>query len=397
MTHRLIIDGELVLYGPVGFVSVFDGDGFTPSEVIAALVEIDGDLTVRLNSGGGFAVDGIAIYNALKSRETGVTVSIDGIAASAASIIAMAGDEIVMRDGALMMIHNASGVTIGTAKDHTKQAEVLGKLDGALARIYARSSGKSASAVAKMMDTETWFDGPEAVDAGFATKTDDTAADEPTAFDYRVYAHAPEKLVARADRVMTAQVTRSPKAKADPSPKPQETEMEMKDVTAAQLRQTRPDLVAEIEAAHDIAPKVAAAEIAAKGSASAAERDRILGIQKVTLKGQEALAQTLIADGKTTPAEAAFKFIEAAKEAGATELQAIIDMDNKVAAVRPAPKAGIDPPAKAEAEMTDDELKAKFAASADLKAEFPTVGAYVAYVNGTRDGRLRILGSKRAA
>jgi ATP-dependent protease ClpP protease subunit len=88
----------------------------------------DGDITVRVNSGGGIAFDGMAIHSILKSHPGKVTVAIDGIAASAASLIAMAGAPIEMRDGALMMIHDPSGLTLGTEDTHRAAADKLGKI-----------------------------------------------------------------------------------------------------------------------------------------------------------------------------------------------------------------------------------------------------------------------------
>src|SRR5688572_19899908 len=131
MTHRLIKNGALVLYGPVGMLDWFN-EGFTATEVIEALAEMEGDITVHINSGGGFAFDGIAISNALKAYDGKVTTVNDAFAASAASIIFMAGEERLMSDGSILMIHNAAGFTIGTAKDHRKGADVLDKLDGEL-------------------------------------------------------------------------------------------------------------------------------------------------------------------------------------------------------------------------------------------------------------------------
>ncbi|QND42405.1 Clp protease ClpP [Rhizobium leguminosarum bv. viciae] len=117
---KLIVDGELMLYGPVGFTDFWDESGFTSSQVIEALVALSGDIVVRLNSGGGIAMEGSAIHNALKRHDGRVIVKIDAIAASAASLIAMAGDEIEMPLGTLLMIHEPSGMTLGPADDHRR-------------------------------------------------------------------------------------------------------------------------------------------------------------------------------------------------------------------------------------------------------------------------------------
>ncbi|MFH1557427.1 MAG: head maturation protease, ClpP-related [Pseudomonadota bacterium] len=200
MPKNLLVDGEMVLYGPVGGVFWDDEIGFTARDVLHTLAGVEGDIPVRLNSGGGNAWDGIAIYNALLAHDGKVTIIVDAIAASAASIIAMAGKEIVMRGGALMMIHDASANSSGTADDHEKSAEMLRKLDSQMAGIYARRTGADREEVAGLMAAETWLTSADAVERGFATSSDETAAADATAsaYDYRLYAHAPEHLRAAA-------------------------------------------------------------------------------------------------------------------------------------------------------------------------------------------------------
>ena len=206
----LIVNGELVLYGYVGDPAEY-GWGFNARDVLEALAELDGDITVRINSGGGSAWDGVAIYQALKGYAGGqVTVQVDAIAASAASVIAMSGAKIVVPATALMMIHNASGITWGEAIDHEKTAKVLRTLDGQMATLYAERSGQDADTVANMMDEETWLTGDQAVELGFADEvgeapeTDDedekTTAEAvaPAAFAYDVYQNTPERIAACA-------------------------------------------------------------------------------------------------------------------------------------------------------------------------------------------------------
>jgi signal peptide peptidase SppA len=165
--------------------------------------------------------------------------------------------------------------------------------------------------------------------------------------------------------------------------------------TTMDNRQSAPAAIAGIsQAEHEGAVSRARTEGVAAGTA--AERERILGIQAAAFAGQGDLVTAMISDGKTTPGEAALRFNQALKTSGAQHLNAIAGMDTQVSAVKPAPAPASGPIARAEAEMSDDELKAKYAASADLKAEFSTEGAYLAFVNGTRAGRLRILKSKAA-
>lgn len=195
----LIRDGELYLYGFVG--ENYWGDGFTASEVLDALTELGpGDISVHVNSGGGYTDHGIAIYNALKAHPGNVTIMVDAMAASAASLIVMAGDLRIMRAASLMMIHDPSTITWGTADDHGKSKEVLDKLGNLMAALYAARSGDEAEDLRVEMKETLWLTPEEAVERGFATGTEDEAATAVAAFDYRVYAHAPEKLCALAQK-----------------------------------------------------------------------------------------------------------------------------------------------------------------------------------------------------
>ncbi|WP_083626508.1 head maturation protease, ClpP-related [Rhodovulum sp. ES.010] len=114
--------------------------------------------------------DAVAIHNALKRHEGTVTVWIDGIAASAASYIAMAGDEIVMPENAFLMIHDPAGLVIGTAEDMRAMAEALDKVKGSLVTGYATKSGRTPEEVSALMAAETWFDASNAVAQGFADR-----------------------------------------------------------------------------------------------------------------------------------------------------------------------------------------------------------------------------------
>ncbi|WP_167738090.1 head maturation protease, ClpP-related [Leisingera sp. NJS201] len=187
----ILVDGELVLYGFVG--DDFWDEGFTASQVIDALAMLgrDADITVRINSGGGYTDDGIAIYNALKAHRGDVAVVVDAIAASSASVIAMAGDTITMRSGALMMIHDPAKFTWGDAGDHEKSTEQLNKLADLMADIYAEQTGEDAETIREDMKDELWLTGEEAVARGFATDTEGGRAKAVAAFDYRVFARAP--------------------------------------------------------------------------------------------------------------------------------------------------------------------------------------------------------------
>jgi len=180
-------------------ISIYDGIGAYGVSAKAFLADLGklpdkAPLTLRLNSPGGSVFDAVAIYNALQRHTGTVTVTIDGIAASAASYIAMAGDEIIMPENAFLMIHDPSGMVMGTAADMRAMADALDKIGASLLRGYAAKSGKAEKDIAKLMAKETWLDAAEALEMGFA----DTMA-EPVkmaaSFDVSRFRNAPPEIV----------------------------------------------------------------------------------------------------------------------------------------------------------------------------------------------------------
>lgn len=152
------------------------GGGFTAKRMSAALRSIGTEKPVRvqINSPGGDLFEGIAIYNMLRAHKAKVTVEVLGWAASAASIIAMAGDEIVMGLGSFMMVHNAWGAVVGNRHDFTDAAALFEQFDSAITDIYAARTGRDRKAIAKLMDGETFMSPTQAVENGFADRVDET-------------------------------------------------------------------------------------------------------------------------------------------------------------------------------------------------------------------------------
>ena len=224
MTVR-VSGSEIHLSGTVG--SLWYDDGFTASEVAAALAQVgdENDVTIRLNSGGGIATEGSAIHAAIARHSGKTTVVIEGIAASAASLLAMAGDEIEMALGSTMMIHDPSGYTYGTAAEHEMSLRALNALATSFSNVYAAKSGRTAEQCRADMKAEIWLTPDDAVTQGYATRSGakpaNDNADEPAvaAFDYRIYAHAPKRLTALAEKNdWTMSVSRTPAASVAPTP-----------------------------------------------------------------------------------------------------------------------------------------------------------------------------------
>ena len=163
---------ELILYGDISSQTWF-GDEITPKLFKEELDKCKGDIDIYINSGGGDVFAGIGIYNMLTRYEGGKIVHIDGIAASIASVIAMAGDVIVMPQNATMMIHNAWTCIQGNKATIRKAADELERIDGQIAGIYAAKGGKDATEYAAMMEQETWFTAAEALEAGLIDQIED--------------------------------------------------------------------------------------------------------------------------------------------------------------------------------------------------------------------------------
>ena len=162
---------ELLIYDEIG-ENFWTGGGITAGSVGAA-IKAAGDfdsIVLRINSPGGSCFDGVAIYNLIRAQKKPVTVFVDGLAASAASDIAMAGDEINMGSGAMIMIHNAMWGCYGDANDLRQAADAIEKISVTVAEIYIARTGNGADVIKAMMDAETWMSGADAVEKGFATR-----------------------------------------------------------------------------------------------------------------------------------------------------------------------------------------------------------------------------------
>ena len=165
--------GALTLYGEISDTSWF-GDEVTPAAFLKdleALGEI-GALDVYINSPGGDVFAGYAIYHMLRRHPARVTVHVDGLAASAASVVAMAGDRIVMPVASMMMVHRAWTLACGDAARLLDIAAELERVDAQLAQLYADRTGKAIEDIEALMAAETWMTGAEALEMGFCDEVE---------------------------------------------------------------------------------------------------------------------------------------------------------------------------------------------------------------------------------
>ncbi len=252
--------------------------GAGSKEFLADLGKLDGQhIHLRINSPGGSVVEGTAIYNALRRHQGGLTVHIDALAASMASVIAMAGAPVYMADNALLMIHNPWTMSVGDSDQLRKEADLLDKLKSTLVNAYVRKTGMDQDQVAALMDAETWLDAVEAVALGFADAIEDGVAAAATA--------TPAQLRARFDTFAKGMTADTP---VEPP------------VAPGVLEHTTPAIeeIIELPPAQPAAPvaMIAAVDnIVAKYNAALAERDSLrdaLALAKGQLASErEALAR----------------------------------------------------------------------------------------------------------
>jgi ATP-dependent protease ClpP protease subunit len=194
---------ELLVYDEIG-ENFWTGGGITASSVAAAIKDagIFDRISLRVNSPGGDCFEGVAIYNLLRAQAKPIDVFVDGIAASAASVIAMAGDTVSVGVGAMIMIHNAAVGIYGDGPTLRKTADTLDKISQTVGGIYVAKTEQTPEAIKTLMDAETWMGAQEAIDNGFADQIltlDEGAATEAQAlvktFNLSRYCkHVPEKL-----------------------------------------------------------------------------------------------------------------------------------------------------------------------------------------------------------
>lgn len=184
------VDGEpearvLELYGTIASESWFDDD-VTPQMFKDELFSGDGDVVIYLNSPGGDCIAASQIYTMLMDYPGNVTIKIDGIAASAASVIAMAGTSVLMAPTSLMMIHNPMTAAFGSKDEMEKAIEMLEEVKESIINVYELRTGLSRARISHLMDSETWMNANRAIELGFADGmlTDEKITAEMPAFEF---------------------------------------------------------------------------------------------------------------------------------------------------------------------------------------------------------------------
>jgi ATP-dependent protease ClpP protease subunit len=276
---------ELSIYDEIGAF------GIGAKEFIAELREYKGQhVHVRINSPGGEIIDGSAIANALNRHEGGVTVHIDGLAASMASYIAMSGKPTYMSENALLMIHNPWTLAAGEADDLRKQADLLDTMKSTLVRGYQRKSGMPAEEISRLMDEETWLTALEATALGFVDAIEDGIPAAASAKDLRHRFDTFAKRMDESNSVATETEVAAPAV-----------EVAVEEAPAAVEAEVAAPEITEEPAAEEAAPEAKADDSAEKLAALEAEK-------------AEAIARAEAAEAELSKVKDAFAALE--KSAG---------------------------------------------------------------------------------
>lgn len=327
------------MYGEISDYSWY-GDEITPAEFnndLKTLGAVD-ELTVRINSGGGDVFAAVAIYTRLKEHKAKITVKIDGWCASAATIIAMAGDTIEISVGGIFMIHDPAAGILGyyRADELKKIADELETIKQSIVNCYMTVSDKSEDEIKSLMTDETWLTGEEAVEAGFCTAVMFT--------EVQTEVEDAEKVIVNSVPISISGFHTVPKGLLgytnSHNNKPNAENKEEKDMTLEEFKEKHPEIANAYK--NEI---VAGAGKGETGQAAVdAERARIKAIDEITLPGFEDLANKAKYEEPITAEAFAMQIVAAQKKTGKTFLSdREEDVTNSgIKDVTPTPNAGHD-------------------------------------------------------
>ena len=374
-------EAELLIYGVVGNSYWDDVDA---KEIVNAIRDIEAKtIKVRIYSEGGSIFAGLAIYNALKKHSAIINVEIDALAASIASVIAMAGDSVEMPKNAFMVIHNPWTYSCGEEKDMIKAAEILGKLKESLVGVYNDKTGIDTEDISEMMNVETWLSAGDAIEYGFADAiTGEVVADEP---NNRAFFNSLEnfKKVPKEIRELI-NVVKKPVKKA----KQGEDRM-----TLEEFKAKYPELYDQLfNLGVEAGKKEAVDDARAEGAEN--ERARIKSVFDQSMPGHEALINELAFDGKTTGPESAVVILNAERK-----IRNQVGSDLNSDGINPVPPTNPPEPKnkkKINPDLPFDErVKAEWEADPKLRNEFDSdFEAYAAWAKADAAGQIKTFGGK---
>lgn len=294
---------ELLIYGYIGGWDNDSGEFARQLKNLSAEV-----LKIRINSGGGSLIDGVAIHNSLKQYKGRIMVYIDGYAASAASIIAMAGHEIIMPSNTWMMIHNSWVYTSGNAENLTQEAALLSELDNAMAKTYVAKTGLDIEVVKQMMSEETWLSADKALELGFATSIAEETKIAASINDKKVmingieFRNLPEKMLSGFKPQQELVINDPLLAEVViPQASPLTNNKEFESMDLEKLKAAHPELYKQIAAS-------------SFKEGELAECERIKSIIELEMQGHQDICRKAMFETRISAAEVAMTIIKAEKQ-----------------------------------------------------------------------------------
>lgn len=307
---------EILIYGPIFPDKMFDDE--VGAKEFAEDLKAMGDVTeieLHINSPGGNVFAAQAIYSQLKNHKAAVSVYIDGIAASAASIIAMAGDNIYIPTNAMIMVHNPLTIAIGDAAEMKKIAEMLDKVRDSIIAAYRTKTGKDEAELKELMDNETWMTGQEAVELGFADELLYAVEVAASMHGYKFvingvehnlenYSKAPERTALKLFHKLQPEISNTSK-KGNPDKEGE------KPMNLEELKANHPDL-------YNVAKEEAKVENYNEGYAAGvkAENERIRAIEDLAIPGNDEIINKAKFEENKTAEQLAVDIVKAQKEKG---------------------------------------------------------------------------------
>ena len=368
---------EILIYEQIG-QNWFD-EGISAKKFVTELNALDVEIIdLYINSPGGNVFEGNSIYNALVRHKAKINVTIDGVAASIASVIAMAGNTITMPENALMMIHDPSALVMGTSSDMARMIKALDRIKVGFISAYQTHTDKSEDEIDEMMQNETWMTASEAVEAGFATDMIEPVKMAANFEAFKYFNNVPESLRVLGQSNSTKEADKMPKINLEliKNEHPEIVSEILAGVDIDYIRENLPDVVDKLKS-----------ESRAEGAE--AERNRIMAVKEQSMSGHEKLIDKLMFDGTTTGEQAAVKVLQAEKQ-----IRAQMSADLK----KDAPEM-IEQPATDNLESGDDDhlpidkrCEARWQKSKELQAEFMgDFDSYLAYETAISAGKAKVL------
>lgn len=356
---------KINIYEQIG-KSFWSDEGIGAKKFVNDLDALDvEEIQLHINSPGGNVFEGNTIYNALRAHKAKVIVTVDGVAASIASVIAMAGDRVQMPENAMMMIHDPLGLVVGNSAAMRKQADALDKIKQSIVTAYMTRATEEQSKIEDMMSRETWLTAQEAMDIGLADEVLTGVGAQNCAFDMlSQFRNVPAQVWALSG-------TKPPqKRKEDPK----------MEISLEKIRKEHPDIANAL---------LDEGRVEGRKEGAKAELERIKAVRAQALPGHEALIEAMVEDGITTGEQAAIRILQAEKQLRATAVSNLAYDAGDVPPVPVTTPPVVQNTAQPDDLSTEEGMKTAWEKNAELRKEFSSFETFKAYEQNKHRAKVR--------